>query len=138
MYNRVTLIGNVVQDVELRTTPNGNSVATLRIASNRRYKSGDDLKEETVYVDVEAWGNNAEVANKYLAKGKPVLIEGRLSQDTWEDKETKAKRSKIYVTAEQLRLLPKNGGGESSSSEEPEREEATASSGGPKKDDIPF
>lgn len=118
--NKVMIIGNLTADPEVRTTPRGNTVAELRLAVNRVSSGPNDgeRREETTYLDVTCWGRTAEIAGQYLAKGRPVFIEGRLQQDTWEDKQTGQKRSKIRIVAENMQLLggreggaPSQGGG---------------------------
>ena len=118
--NKVMIIGNLTADPDVRTTPRGNTVAELRLAVNR-VSSGPnegERREETTFLDVTCWGRTAEIAGQYLAKGRPVFIEGRLQQDTWEDKQTGQKRSKIRIVAENMQLLggrdaggPSQGGG---------------------------
>ena len=114
--NKVMIIGNLVADPDVRTTPRGNSVTELRLAVNR-VSSGPnegERREETTFLDVTCWGRTAEIAGQYLAKGRPVFIEGRLQQDTWEDKQTGQKRSKIRIVAENMQLLgSRDGGGQS-------------------------
>ena len=114
--NKVMIIGNLTADPEVRTTPRGNTVAELRLAVNR-VSSGPnegERREETTFLDVTCWGRTAEIAGQYLAKGRPVFIEGRLQQDTWEDKQTGQKRSKIRIVAENMQLLGgREGGGQS-------------------------
>lgn len=114
--NKVMIIGNLTADPEVRTTPRGNSVAELRLAVNRVSSGPNDgeRREETTFLDVTCWGRTAEIAGQYLAKGRPVFIEGRLQQDTWEDKQTGQKRSKIRIVAENMQLLSsRDGGGQS-------------------------
>ncbi len=111
--NKVMIIGNLTADPEVRTTPRGNAVAELRLAVNR-VSSGPnegERREETTFLDVTCWGRTAEIAGQYLAKGRPVFIEGRLQQDTWEDKQTGQKRSKIRIVAENMQLLGSREGG---------------------------
>ena len=112
--NKVMIIGNLTADPEVRTTPRGNSVAELRLAVNRVSSGPNDgeRREETTYLDVTCWGRTAEIAGQYLAKGRPVFIEGRLQQDTWEDKQTGQKRSKIRIVAENMQLLGSRDGGQ--------------------------
>ena len=114
--NKVMIIGNLTADPDVRTTPRGNTVAELRLAVNR-VSSGPnegERREETTFLDVTCWGRTAEIAGQYLAKGRPVFIEGRLQQDTWEDKQTGQKRSKIRIVAENMQLLgSRDGGGQS-------------------------
>ncbi|MDB4295899.1 single-stranded DNA-binding protein, partial [Akkermansiaceae bacterium] len=96
--NKVILIGNLTRDPEIRYTPKGTAVGDIAIAVNR-VRTGDDGNriEEVTYVDVTLWGRQAEVAGQYLAKGRSVYIEGRLQLDTWDDKATGQKRSRLRV-----------------------------------------
>jgi single-strand DNA-binding protein len=111
--NRVLLIGNLTRDPEVRYTPKGTAVTDIGIAVNRIY-SGDDgeKKEETTFVDVTLWGRQAEVAQEYLKKGRQVFIEGRLQLDTWDDKQTGQKRSRLRVVAENMQMLGSRGDSE--------------------------
>ena len=164
--NKVMLIGNLTRDIELKYTPRGTAVAELGMAINRRYKGdNDEWKDETTFVDVTLWGRQAEIAKEYLAKGRSVYIEGRLQLDTWDDKQTGQKRSKLKVTGETMQMLGARGegaggGGGGGSSPAPDDYEQRSSSksqsyqggGGPSKpkpkpassaaadddDDIPF
>ena len=113
--NKVMLIGNLTRDPEIKYTPKGSAIAELGLAINRYYTTeSGEKKEETTFVDVTLWGRQAEIAKEYLGKGKPVYIEGRLQLDTWDDKQTGQKRSKLRVTGEQMQLLGARGeaGGE--------------------------
>src|SRR5271169_4789583 len=104
--NRVLLIGNLTRDPEVRYTPKGTAVAELGIAVNRIYSGEDgEKKEETTFVDVTLWARQAEVAGQYLKKGRPVFIEGRLQLDTWDDKQSGQKRSRLRVVGENIQLL---------------------------------
>jgi len=104
--NKVHLIGNLTRDPEVRNTPNGTAVCDISLAINRVRKGENGEKiEEVTFVDVTLWGRTAEVAGQYLAKGQPAYIEGRLQLDTWEDKATGDKRSKLKVIGESLQLL---------------------------------
>jgi single-strand DNA-binding protein len=102
-FNRVILVGNLTRDPELRYIPSGAAVSEIGLAVNERVKRNEQWVEETVFVDVTLWGRTAEVANEYLSKGAPVLIEGRLKLDTWE--KDGQKRSKLRVTAEKMQML---------------------------------
>lgn len=103
-HNRVTLLGNVTRDVEIRNLSSGMAVADIGMAVNDRYKSkSGEWVDEPTYVDVTAWGRTAEIASEYLQKGSPVLIEGRLKLETWE--KDGQKRSKLKVVCEKLVLL---------------------------------
>lgn len=103
--NKVMLIGNLTRDPEVRYTPKGTAVADLGLAVNRRYTLGEERKEEVTFIDVTLWGKTAELAEKYLRKGRPVYIEGRLQLDSWDDKATGQKRSKLKVIGENLEFL---------------------------------
>ena len=111
--NRVLLMGNLTRDPEIKYTPKGTAIADLGLAINRVYTTDQgEKREEVTYVDVELWGRQAEIAGEYLRKGRPVFIEGRLKLDTWDDKQTGQKRSKMRVVGETLQLLgSKDGGG---------------------------
>ncbi|WP_193210560.1 single-stranded DNA-binding protein [Luteolibacter marinus] len=112
--NKVMLLGNLTRDPEVRYTPKGTAVGDLGLAVNRRVSDGNgNWSDEVTFVDVTVWGTNAENAQKYLSKGRGVFIEGRLQMDTWEDKQSGQKRSKLKVVAEVLQFLPdgKGGGG---------------------------
>lgn len=105
MYNKVILVGNLTRDVELRYMPSGNAVATIGMATNRRYKKQDGSQgDDTCFIDVKLFGRTAEVANQYLRKGSKVLIEGKLTYETWSD-QTGAKKSRHTVTAESMQML---------------------------------
>jgi len=103
--NKVFLIGNLTRDPELRYTPSGSAVCEFGIAINRVFTSNNERKEETCFVDVNAWGRQAENCAKYLQKGSSVCIEGRLHLDQWEDRETGRPRSKLKVVAERTQFL---------------------------------
>ena len=108
--NRVLLIGNLTRDPEVRYTPKGTAVTDIGMAINRVFTSEDgERREEVTYVDVVLWSRLAEIAGQYLKKGRPVFIEGRLQLDTWDDKQTGQKRSRMRVVAENLQLLASRG-----------------------------
>ncbi len=115
-YNRVILVGNLTRDPEVRYIPSGTAVAELGLAVNRQWfdKQSNSKKEETTFIDVTLWGREAEVAGEYLSKGRPVLIEGRLQLDSWEDKQSGQKRSKLKVICERMQMLGSRGGGSGS------------------------
>lgn len=117
--NKVMLIGNLTRDPEIRYTPKGNAVADVAIAINRRYRVEDEVREETTYVDITFWGRQAETAAQYLKKGRPIFVEGRLQLDSWEDKNTGQKRSRLRVVGDGFQFLggrdddgPRGGGDE--------------------------
>ncbi len=113
--NKVFLMGNLTRDIELKHTPSDQAVATIGLAINRRYRTKEgENREETTFVDCEAWGRTAEVMSQYLTKGRPVFIEGRLKLDHWEDKETGKNRSKLKVVIESFEFVDSkaSGGGQ--------------------------
>jgi single-strand DNA-binding protein len=150
--NKVFLMGNLTRDVELKYTPSDQPVANVGIAVNRRYRTreGED-REESTFVDCEAWGRTAEVMNQYLAKGRPVFVEGRLKLDQWEDRETGKTRSKLKVVIENFQFIDSpggsgGGGGGGRSGSRPQAAAATSGQPAPgggghepvNEDDIPF
>ncbi len=114
-YNRVILIGNLTRDPEVKYLASGTAVAEIGLAVNRQFtdKNSNERKEEVTFVDVTLWGREAELAGEYLAKGRPVMIEGRLQMDSWDDKATGQKRTKLKVVGERMQFLgsPQGGGG---------------------------
>ena len=156
-YNRVILMGNLTRDPELRYIPSGTAVSDISLAVNDRVKRNDQWVDEVTFVDVTLWARDAEIANEYLSKGSPVLIEGRLKQDRWE--KDGQKHSKIKVVCDRLRLVGSkgdgggrgagSGGGRAArgSSESPQyddtaphddAEQYSRAGGPPPSDDIPF
>ena len=109
-YNRVILMGNLTRDPELRYTPNGQAVADLRIAINRRSRGADgERRDNTTFVDVTAWGRQAEVINEYFCKGRPIFLEGRLNLDEWTSSDGQ-RRSKLCVVLESFQFItPREG-----------------------------
>ena len=108
-YNRVILVGNLTRDPELRYIPSGTAVSDIGLAVNDRIKRGDQWVDEATFVDVTLWGRTAEIANEYLSKGSPVLIEGRLKLDRWE--KDGQKHSKLKVVGDKLQMLGSRGEG---------------------------
>jgi single-strand DNA-binding protein len=140
--NKVLLLGNVTRDPEVRYTPKGSAVCDLGVAVNRAYTTDSgEKREEVTFVDVTLWGRTAEVASEYLKKGRPVFIEGRLQMDTWDDKQTGQKRTRLRVVAENMQLLggrPPGGAeatGESRPTSAPPKKSAPSE---PDEDEIPF
>jgi len=117
MYNKIILIGNLTKDPELRYTPQGTPVATLRLAVNYRYKQSDEAKQETMFIDNVVFGKQAETCSKYLSKGSSVLVEGRLQERRWES--NGQQRSKFEVVAQSVRFLSRKGGGQSAGVDSP-------------------
>jgi single-strand DNA-binding protein len=155
-FNRVILVGNLTRDPELRYIPSGMAVSDVTLAVNDRFKRNDQWVEEATFVDITLWGRTAEIANEYLSKGSPVLIEGRLKLDRWE--KDGQKHSKLKVTGERLQLLgsreggggggrggrssgSSSSGGSSTSGDAPQyddSEQYMPAGGPPPNDDIPF
>jgi single-strand DNA-binding protein len=111
-FNKVILLGNLTRDPEVRYTPKGSAVCDLGLAVNRVYTlDTGEKREEVTYIDVTLWSRLAEIAGEYLKKGRPVFIEGRLQLDTWDDKQSGQKRSKLRVIGESMQLLGSRPGG---------------------------
>lgn len=111
-FNKVILLGNLTRDPEVRYTPKGSAVCDLGLAVNRAYTlDNGEKREEVTFVDVVLWARLAEIAGEYLKKGRPVFIEGRLQLDTWDDKTSGQKRSKLRVIGETMQLLGSRPGG---------------------------
>jgi single-strand DNA-binding protein len=110
--NKVLLMGNLTRDPELRVTPKGTPICQFSLAINRQFKmESGESREEVIFVDVEAWGKQGETIAKYMTKGRPLYVEGRLRLDQWEDKNTKEKRSRMKVVLEQFQFLGDSRGG---------------------------
>lgn len=111
-FNKVILIGNLTRDPQVKYTSGGTAVAEIGLALNRTWydKQSNSRREETTFVDVTLWGRTAEIAGEYLAKGRQVLIEGRLQTDSWDDKETGQRRSRLRVVAENMTMLGSRAG----------------------------
>ena len=147
-FNKVILLGNLTRDPEVRYTPKGSAVCDLGIAINRQYTlDSGEKREEVTYVDVVLWSRLAEIAGEYLKKGRPIFIEGRLQLDTWDDKQSGQKRSKLRVIGETMQLLggrPPGAGGAGAASEGGESRPAKTApppkpqAGEPDDDEIPF
>jgi single-strand DNA-binding protein len=109
-FNKVILAGNLTRDPELRYTPKGSAIAEFALAVSRTWKTeSGETKEEVNFIDIEAWGRQGEVIAQYMRKGRPFLVEGRLKQDTWEDKDTHKKRSKLKVVLESFSFIDSKG-----------------------------
>ncbi len=149
-FNKVILAGNLTRDPELRYTPKGVAIAKFGLAINRTWKSETgETKEEVTFVDVDAFSRQAEVIGQYFKKGRPILMEGRLKLDQWDDKQTNQKRSKLSVVLESFSFLDTKGTGEPGmpTSEAPrqQRPAPTPSQAAPEpdgpapsEDDVPF
>ena len=150
-YNKVILIGNLTRDPELRYTPKGVAIAKIGLAVNRAWRdaTSGELKEEVTFVDIDAFGKQAETIGQYLKKGSPLMVEGRLRLDSWEDKQTNQKRSKLGVVLESFQFLDsarnrEGGAPDSARPARPAPSPATPPStpegeeGPPEEDDVPF
>lgn len=155
-FNKVIIAGNLTRDPEMRYTPKGTAIARFGIATNRKWKTETgELKEEVTFVDIDAFGRQAEVIAQYMKKGRPLLVEGRLKLDEWEDKNTHQKVSKLRVVLESFSFIDSNRGesamagdaqrtrtgaapaaaAASGSASDPAVPEAPAA---PEEDDVPF
>src|SRR3981081_2538754 len=134
-FNKVILLGNLTRDPEVRYTPKGSAVADLGIALNRQYTlENGEKREEVTFVDVTFWGRTAEVAGEYLKKGRPVFVEGRLQLDSWDDKQSGQKRSKLKVIGENMQRpgsRPGGGGSTGGGDEEGSSEPRSSSKSAP-------
>ena len=152
-FNKVILMGNLTRDPELRYTPKGTAIAKIGLAVNRVWTNeAGEKKEEVTFVDVDVFGRTAENVGQYMRKGRPILVEGRLKLDQWDDKQTGQKRSRLGVIADTVQFLGgAPGGGEGGSSapavapraQRPAPAAAPAGEplegdGPPESDDVPF
>lgn len=132
-FNKVILMGNLTRDVEMRTTPSGQSVANFSLAVSRSWKGQDgQQQEQTSFINCVAWGKPGEIIAQYVSKGNPLLVSGRLDQRSWEDKESGQKRSTVEVVVEDFNFIGGGQGGGSNVS-------SSASSSAPsskKSDDV--
>ncbi len=109
MFNKIILIGNLTKDPEVRYTPQGTSVCNFRIAVNHRFKQGEEVKKETMFIDVVVFGKQADTCGQYLNKGSGCLVEGRLQERRWET-EDGHQRNKYEVVAQNVRFLSRKTG----------------------------
>jgi single-strand DNA-binding protein len=147
-FNKVILVGNLTRDPELRYTPKGTAIAKIGLAVNRNWTSeSGEKKEEVTFVDVDVFGRTAENVGQYMRKGRPILIEGRLRLDQWDDKQTGQKRSKLGVVAEIVQFLGSPTGGAGGDSAPVSRASAPTAAPAaepsdseppPEHDDVPF
>jgi single-strand DNA-binding protein len=111
-FNKVYLMGNLTRDPEMRVTPKGTAICQFGLAISRSWKDeSGQTREETAFVDIEAWGKQGEVISKYCTKGRPLFVEGRLKFDQWEDKTSGQKRSKLKVVLENFQFIGGRGDG---------------------------
>ncbi len=112
-FNKVILVGNLTRDPELRYLPKGTAVARIGLAVNRRWSTETgEQREEVTFIDIDAFGKQAETIGQYLKKGRPILVEGRLKLDQWEDKNTHQKQSKLKVVLESFTFLDSGNRGD--------------------------
>lgn len=132
--NKVFLAGRLTRDPELRYVQSGTAVCKMGIAVDRRYKTKDgEQREDTLFINVTAWGKSAEYCGENLAKGRPIIVEGNLKSSEWEDKTTGQKRTAIEVTADRIHQLDWADSGGRSSAPEPRAIEEPVP-----EDDVPF
>jgi single-strand DNA-binding protein len=153
-FNKVILMGNLTRDPELRYTPKGTAIAKVGLAVNRVWTNeAGEKKEEVTFVDVDIFGRTAENVGQYMRKGRPMLVEGRLKLDQWDDKQTGQKKSRLGVVAETVQFLGsapgagEGGGGPAPAPRAARPAAATAPAaaaepvegdGPPENDDVPF
>jgi len=147
-FNKVILVGNLTRDPELRYTPKGTAVAKIGLAVNRVWTTETgEKKEDVTFVDVDAFGRTAENVAQYMRKGSPMLVEGRLKLDQWDDKQTGQKRSKLGVVAEIVQFLGSPRSAEGAAAPAAPRAaiapaaaaaETTEAEPAPPEDDVPF
>jgi single-strand DNA-binding protein len=149
-FNKVILAGNLTRDPELRYTPKGVAIAKFGLAINRSWKTETgEVREEVTFVDIDAFGKQAETIGQYLKKGRPILVEGRLKLDQWDDKQTGQKRSRLGVVLDGFQFLDSGNrteGGTEAPRARPAAAPAAASAAAtpeaeapePEQDDVPF
>jgi single-strand DNA-binding protein len=148
-FNKVILVGNLTRDPELRYTPKGTAIAKIGLAVNRVWTNeAGEKKEEVTFVDVDIFGRTAENVGQYMRKGRPILIEGRLKLDQWDDKQTGQKRSRLGVVADTVQFLGSATGGSEGGAPAVQRATRPAATapvaepvegdGPPESDDVPF
>jgi len=151
-FNKVILMGNVTRDPELRYTPKGMAIAKFGLAVNRVWRNeAGESKEEVTFVDIDAFGKQAETLGQYIKKGRALLVEGRLKLDQWDDKQSGQKRSKLGVILETFQFVGSAPGrGDGPGGGEPVRQAASTAAASapiaspeaegppPEEDDVPF
>lgn len=121
-YNKTMLGGRLTRDPELRYTPHGTAVTDIGLAIGRKVKQGETWVEEVTFLDVTLWGRNAENVRKFLTKGSTIFVEGRLSVDSWDDKQSGKKHHKLKITADFVQFV----GGKSEGGQRDEQEDKPA------------
>jgi single-strand DNA-binding protein len=147
-FNKVILMGNLTRDPELRYTPKGMAIAKVGLAVNRRWSTeSGEQREEVTFVDVDAFGKQAETIGQYMRKGGAILIEGRLKLDQWDDKQTGQKRQRLGVVCENFRFVGSAQRGEEGGAPAPRPQRPAAATAAPDgdadappmpEDDVPF
>ena len=127
-FNKVMLMGNLTRDPELRYTSNGSAVTSFGLAVNRKFKQGDEWKEDVCFVDITVWGKQGENCAEYLSKGRPAFVEGRLQYSTWES--DGQKKSKLEVVANTVQFLGSRG--------DPQDGPPAGQAAVSEEDDVPF
>lgn len=136
-FNRVILLGNLTRDPEMRVTPSGTQVTNFRLAASRRYRQGEENKEETLFIDVVVFGRQAQNCHQYLRKGRQALVEGRLTMSQWEGDDG-VKRNRYQVVANTVQFLSPRGADSSAEDyQEPTQSEPQVDEE-PYGDDVPF
>ena len=147
-FNKVILIGNLTRDPEVKSLPKGTAVCNISMAVNRRWKNdAGEEKEEVYFADCKAFGRQAETIGQYVKKGHPLMVEGRLTREEWDDKKTGEKKSATRIMIETFQFLKGRDEG-AAPAPAPRREAApvprseSAPAGAPKpdldEDDVPF
>ena len=144
-FSKAIITGNLTRDPELRTTPSGSSVCSFSVAVNRVYRDASgEQKEDVSFIDCSAWGKLAEMINQYAKKGSGVLVSGRLSQRSWEDKTSGQKRSRVEIVVEDFNFTggPREGSSSNSYSSDSSAEPADIPDDIPEEEidlsDVPF
>ena len=131
-FNKVMLMGNLTRDPELRYTSNGSAVTNFGLAVNRKFKQGDEWKEDVCFVDITVWGKQGENCAEFLSKGRPAFVEGRLQYSTWES--DGQKKSKLEVVANTVQFLGFRGDSQGGPPAGPPAGQSAVSG----EDDVPF
>lgn len=142
-FNKLLLGGRLTKDPELRVTPGGTAITQFSVATSRKFKTDNQEREEVSFIDCEAWGKTGEAIAKYLSKGKPIFCEGRIKQDSWEDKTTKEKRTKLKMVVEIFQFVgSREDGGQTATAPAQQAADPTAPSfrkeTAPADEDVPF
>ena len=145
MVNKVILVGNLGRDPEVRSTPNGQQVATFSIATNRKWRDRDgNRQEQTEWHNIVCWGRQAEIAGQYLTKGRQIFVEGRLQTRSWDDKQTGEKKYMTEIVCDNFQMLGQRGdfdgrrGGAGGGGGDAPFPPTGGAPGEPDDDDIPF